>query len=102
MRYEFLVAVPHAENAAMRLEVGWNSVEPDDKGGFKPAQEMAAFYIDAYYPEGEYSRKTFALSPKELSYEVVKQKLIDIVNDKAPMVGGQKRSVTEPSNQRNR
>lgn len=102
VRYEFLVAVPHAQNATMRLEVGWNSVGPNGKGGFKPAQEMAAFYIDAHYPEGEYSRKTFGLYPSGLSYEAVKQKLMDIVNYKAPMVSGQKRHATEPSNKSNR
>lgn len=96
-RYEFLVALPGAETATMRLEVGWSYLEPDGKGVLKPTKNMSTFYFDAYYPEGEYARKTFGLFPSELPYDAVKQRLVDILNDKVEMTSGQSRSPKAPA-----
>ena len=83
----------------MRLDVGWNTLEADGKGGFKPTNDtLTAFYFDAYYPTGDYSRKTFGLFAKEMPYEAVKQMFLDIVSGKAEMVSGRRRDETGPGN----
>jgi tetratricopeptide (TPR) repeat protein len=87
VRYNFIVMNPD-NTSEFRLEVGWNTLEKDGKGGFKPAGYPSAFYFDAYYPKGDFARKTMGLYTKELTYAATKQHLIDIIDGKVKMSGG--------------
>lgn len=84
-RYEFLVFPAEAgdeDEPKMRLEVGWNFLESDGKGGYKPGTELTSFYLDAYYPGQEPHRKTFGLFQEELPYDIVKKYFMAIVEGK--------------------
>ncbi|BCM92187.1 hypothetical protein IAD21_04066 [Abditibacteriota bacterium] len=90
-RFDFYVMGPD-EKQKIRIECGWSSLDVTADGKFVPSHEMPAFYFDAYYPTGPWSRRTFGLGPTEPSFEATKAQIVSIIQGKAKPVSGEKRS----------
>lgn len=90
-RYDFVVVEPD-DTQSCRIEVGWDEPTKKRDGTFAPG---GSFYFDAYYPTGEWRRRTFGLFESEMTYAECKAWVGQILAGKAPQTGGQVRSAKE-------
>ncbi len=94
VRYVFVVAGADGKRESL-IEVGWNTVEKNAKGVYRPSSSLSAFYFDAYYPDGPYTRATMGLFTKELSYAATKSHVQAILEGKVKPSGGTLREATD-------
>ena len=87
VRYQFFVLDTNGKTET-RIEAGWDAAEKDAKGVYQPVKNFGAFYFDAYYPTGPYSRRTMGLFTEELSYTEAKKHVQAILEGKVRSSGG--------------
>lgn len=88
--YDFVAVAPD-DSTRVRVECGWSSLDVNPDGTFAPSRDLPSFYYDAYFPKGEWARRTYGLGPTEPTFEAAKKQVAAILQGRAAQVSGQKR-----------